>query len=465
MEKSKRLLAGDDDHGRRCLSQSGWHQCGCSAGQHRLQLCNLARSVTMGNRENLESNCENIIQIHTTKVANISWLYPNMSFDSTPHSSTHCQQCPGIVFPWDSRTIALHFEHVEGAKSPKWGANCWFVQCLGILKVVKDIHIFGSHEVWSCHDVSWCFFVVFLLFQLESTRFKRGMTVRILERWKRVHNALPKTIIYYRFLAWKKNTIFGIQFIWLLDLTIDRSFFILTNFLHHGHGCLIAFRCIFFPSTHKHSSANNLINVLFFLFWATNVSLRQILRAFCYVSKKPWYLQIIRVQFEQYNWPPVFGWSVLSAFPEARRFSWLFEHNSKNTKPSTEGWHSISFDHFCRSYQGDGVSDGQFVNVLTRELNLLEHGFKQMSATYNPQLVIIVGQYFGSFWPVLLLQTGVSRFLFRSTSLSERSYSLWCHFSAQGRGIRLVFGWSKVLKKVVAKSIPQIFRNKDGDFD
>ena len=64
------------------------------------------------------------------------------------------------------------------------------------------------------------------------------------------------------------------------------------------------------------------------------------------------------------------------------------------------------------------------MNVLTRELNLLEHGFKQMSATYNPQLVIIVGQYFGSFWPVLLLQTGVSRFLFRSTSLSERSYSL-----------------------------------------
>jgi len=221
----------------------------------------------------------------------------------------------------------------------------------------------------------------------------------------------------------------------------------------------------FFPSTHKHSSANYLINVLFFLFWATNVSLRQILRAFCYVSKKPWYLQIIRVQFEQYNWPRVFGWSVLSAFPEARRFSWLFEHNSKHTKPSTEGWHSISFDHFCRSCQGDGVSDGQFVNVLTRELNLLEHGFKQMSATYNPQLVIIVGQYFGSFWPVLLLQWGVSRFLFRSTSKSQRSYSLWCHFSAQGRGIRLVFGWSKVLKKVVAKSIPQIFRNKDGDFE
>jgi len=43
-------------------------------------------------------------------------------------------------------------------------------------------------------------------------------------------------------------------------------------------------------------------------------------------------------------------------------------------------------------YYRDGVSDGQFVNVLTRELNLLEHGFKQMSATYNPQLVIIVGQ-------------------------------------------------------------------------
>jgi len=41
---------------------------------------------------------------------------------------------------------------------------------------------------------------------------------------------------------------------------------------------------------------------------------------------------------------------------------------------------------------GDGVSDGQFVNVLTRELNLLEHGFKQIDATYNPQLVIIVGQ-------------------------------------------------------------------------
>eukprot|EP00435_Cladocopium_sp_Y103_P023345 s435_g5.t1 len=43
-------------------------------------------------------------------------------------------------------------------------------------------------------------------------------------------------------------------------------------------------------------------------------------------------------------------------------------------------------------YYRDGVSDGQFVNVLTRELNLLEHGFKQVDATYNPQLVIIVGQ-------------------------------------------------------------------------
>ena len=41
---------------------------------------------------------------------------------------------------------------------------------------------------------------------------------------------------------------------------------------------------------------------------------------------------------------------------------------------------------------GDGVSDGQFVNVLTRELNLLEYGFKQIDATYNPQLVIVVGQ-------------------------------------------------------------------------
>eukprot|EP00438_Fugacium_kawagutii_P023606 Skav205962 [mRNA] locus=scaffold442:378046:389487:+ [translate_table: standard] len=43
-------------------------------------------------------------------------------------------------------------------------------------------------------------------------------------------------------------------------------------------------------------------------------------------------------------------------------------------------------------YYRDGVSDGQFVNVLTRELNLLEHGFKQMDPTYSPQLVIIVGQ-------------------------------------------------------------------------
>ena len=119
--------------------------------------------------------------------------------------------------------------------------------------------------------------------------------------------------------------------------------FFLTNFLHHGHGCLMAFRCIYF--SHQH----------------TNIALRTILSMFCsscfepqmchydkscglFVTfpKKPWYLQIIRVQFEQYNWPRVFGWSVLSAFPEARRFSWLFEHNSKHTKPSTEGWHSIS---------------------------------------------------------------------------------------------------------------------------
>lgn len=41
------------------------------------------------------------------------------------------------------------------------------------------------------------------------------------------------------------------------------------------------------------------------------------------------------------------------------------------------------------------MSDGQFVNVLTRELNLLDHGFKQMDPTYNPQLVIIVGQCLG----------------------------------------------------------------------
>lgn len=167
-----------------------------------------------------------------------------------------------------------------------------------ILKVVKDIHIFGSHEVWSCHDVSWCFFVVFFLL-LESTRFNRGMTVRILERWKRVHNALPKTIIYYRFLAWKKNTIFGIQFIWLLDLTIDRSFFILTNFLHHGHGCLIAFRCIYFSHQHKNIALRTILSM-----FCSSCFERQMYhydkscRVFCYVSKKPWYLQIIRVQFE-----------------------------------------------------------------------------------------------------------------------------------------------------------------------
>ena len=70
------------------------------------------------------------IQIHK-KVASISGYILICHLIAPPHSSKHCQQCPGIVFPWDSRTIALHFEHVEGAKSPKWGANCWFVQCLG----------------------------------------------------------------------------------------------------------------------------------------------------------------------------------------------------------------------------------------------------------------------------------------------------------------------------------------------
>ena len=41
---------------------------------------------------------------------------------------------------------------------------------------------------------------------------------------------------------------------------------------------------------------------------------------------------------------------------------------------------------------GDGVSDGQFVNVLTLELNLLMKAFKKVDVNYNPQLVIIVGQ-------------------------------------------------------------------------
>ncbi|CAJ1395551.1 unnamed protein product [Effrenium voratum] len=43
-------------------------------------------------------------------------------------------------------------------------------------------------------------------------------------------------------------------------------------------------------------------------------------------------------------------------------------------------------------YYRDGVSDGQFVKVLTRELNLLDQGFKLMEPGYSPQLVIIVGQ-------------------------------------------------------------------------
>ncbi|CAE7237487.1 ago2 [Symbiodinium pilosum] len=43
-------------------------------------------------------------------------------------------------------------------------------------------------------------------------------------------------------------------------------------------------------------------------------------------------------------------------------------------------------------YYRDGVSDGQFVNVLKRELNGLDAAFKSISATYNPKLIIIVGQ-------------------------------------------------------------------------
>ncbi|CAE7263070.1 AGO14 [Symbiodinium natans] len=43
-------------------------------------------------------------------------------------------------------------------------------------------------------------------------------------------------------------------------------------------------------------------------------------------------------------------------------------------------------------YYRDGVSDGQFVNVLQRELNLLDTAFKNVEATYEPRLVIIVGQ-------------------------------------------------------------------------
>jgi len=43
-------------------------------------------------------------------------------------------------------------------------------------------------------------------------------------------------------------------------------------------------------------------------------------------------------------------------------------------------------------YYRDGISDGQFINVLTRELNLLDAAFKNISTTYSPKLVIIVGQ-------------------------------------------------------------------------
>ncbi|CAE7457295.1 AGO2 [Symbiodinium natans] len=43
-------------------------------------------------------------------------------------------------------------------------------------------------------------------------------------------------------------------------------------------------------------------------------------------------------------------------------------------------------------YYRDGVSDGQFIDVLKMELNLLVDAFQSISDTYNPQLVIIVGQ-------------------------------------------------------------------------
>ena len=160
-----------------------------------------------------------------------------------------------------------------------------------ILKVVKDIHIFGSHEVWSCHDVSWCFFVVFFLL-LESTRFKRGMTVRILERWKRVHNALPKTIIYYRFLAWKRTQflVSSLFDFWISPLI---GHFFLTNFLHHGHGCLIAFRCIYFSHQHTNIALRTILSMFCSSFFEPQMyHYDKSCRAFCYVSKKPWYLSV-----------------------------------------------------------------------------------------------------------------------------------------------------------------------------
>lgn len=44
-------------------------------------------------------------------------------------------------------------------------------------------------------------------------------------------------------------------------------------------------------------------------------------------------------------------------------------------------------------YYRDGVSDGQFVNVLKLELNLLDSAFKNIGgADYSPKLIIIVGQ-------------------------------------------------------------------------
>ena len=69
------------------------------------------------------------------------------------------------------------------------------------------------------------------------------------------------------FLGLEKNTFFfGIQFILLLDLTSDRSFLLSPIISYYLFIMVMGTLLHVYPSTQKHSSAKNLINVLFFLF-------------------------------------------------------------------------------------------------------------------------------------------------------------------------------------------------------
>lgn len=240
--------------------------------------------------------------------------------------------------------------------------------------------------------------------------------------------------------------------------------FFLTNFLHHGHGCLIAFRCIYFSHQHTNIALRTILSMFCSSFFEPQMyHYDKSCRAFCYVSKKPWYLSVCSLSN-----------TIGHGFLDDRCYQHFLKlediRGSLNITRNIRN-HPRRDDILYRL-----IISAEVAKVMVFQMDNLWMSWRVSwicwSMASNKWVPPTIRNWW-SLWDSTLAvfgqfcfySEGVSRFLFRSTSKSQRSYSLWCHFSAQGRGIRLVFGWSKVLKKVVAKSIPQIFRNKDGDFE